>query len=475
MPTSQLHEANGSRAKARDASWGLPRLGGRRPFYTDAAFWCGTFAYLEFILIDTRWLAVYSGRLTFATCAGLVMSWWALWRFGRFSTGLADVAFRREIALSGVSARAFLTRQLFWDVIAAFGPFVITLLLVPHRVAGLVACSVIVTAAGASWVFSQRCKGTGHTAIAACTTITLAAASIGVAAADRMCRYYLDLPNSQLLLFVILTGLFLTSAQIGGRSSRAPAATSPRTDSAWLYLRLLLSAIVGSIAVLAAWRLFLAMPANSLFIPYHAIRADGRIDPLHADVFALPAALVMLAGLILCRRLHRHEAQALWPANTIAALAIAAGVVVFPAAQFPSGIVTLVPSHILQGLAIAMPVGGLALLATRSSVSTGTYGYLKVAAGQFLGTAIGVLFGLGVLGAAHDIPFIVPVVAAGLLFAIYCMSLRCGDPPLVVSPLVFAGLLLWVRSTPGLTLAFAAAAFVLIQWKRLERNYFGNL
>lgn len=456
----------------RDAAWDLPRLGGRRPLYADLMVWGGVIAFLPITFADASWFRDEPTRFAFVIAAGVVLTWWALWRFGKFSARIADVAFRREIALSGVSASAFLTRQLFRDSVAAFGPSILAICLAPPYIAGLLVSSTFVAAAGASWIFRQRCSGAGYVAITASTGATLTLASAGVLAVEHRYPYYgygwLQ-KDSPLAMTLIIAGLFLSSAQIGASSVRRPLPTRRIRE----YVRLLLFVAVGTCSALAAGIVF-ARYANDFlnrWEPYNIQPVLVMMDPF---VFVLAVCLIAAAAAVLLRYLGRYEARLLWPANVIGSIAIAAGVSTFlkPTSDLDS-ILTSLPAHVLCALLVATPVAGLAMLTARHCASAGMRDAMAALA-LFVSTAVGVIVGVKIMGSI-DAPMALPT-AAFTMVVMTCFAVkRSGDPPLIVWPLVFSALLLGALREAVLIVALAAAVFAWIQWKRAERNYFGKL
>lgn len=396
----------------------LPRLGGARPRLADAVAWC-TSACLAVVCYRqccTQWRI--GSSTTCALAAGplfamLLSPVWALWRFDKFSERLANVSFRRELALAGVSVPTFLRHQLRGDAVAALGPMLTPILgtaaavifmlsdcwhrerwLYHNATITLYVCAVLamtssiaIALAGVCWSFSARCRGASAMGISARTALGLLGVytSLFLSLNPHFYRVYGFL-GFQLTITAVL---FVAAAQLCFRAS-------PEKEGAALDAkRLLYGLCVGAVAELAGCCLFFSLgPSNRLQLWGAAVPVSGVAG---AYFFAA------VAGMALRKRLLPWDTHSTWPAFAIGCLAIAAGFWAAHPGNYISSRRHLFPVEVPQALALTLPVAGMALLVACRPLQPLLRERLKLVAGQALFTMAGVYFGLWILTIREDV------------------------------------------------------------------------
>lgn len=490
MPLEQLASSDSTTAPAHSNSpdLPLPRLGGRRPLYADVTVWGSTIACLAVASVDPSLASPVS-----EVCASLFLAVWALWRSGRFSEHLADPAFRREIALTGVSPARFLRHQLRSDSIAAFGPIILRALFMSHA-RWIYAASAFTTIAGACWVFSGRCNRGTTLDIAARTGITVVAASFGISYAGYGLPRLLNqghLGESQLLMAIVAICLFLTAAQVritkSLRTGHDTAVISKDPAKIGSPLRLLCFLAVAMAGAITACLLCLATGTWGPGGEWVGVFTRWQMDQLYVLVtdltgagFRLAVCLAVLACFGLRSFLSPLRSNAFWPGLILGALAIAIGVVAIsqPSASFAHRWRSFRPQSCeeLRGLVIVLPAAGMALFAARHPVSSSARKRVLLMLGMLVASFAGALLGVMVRTVNSDRMILMQMAFCGLGIAAFAAARRHNQPGLTVGPLLVAIALSEARdSGVTLTLTLASAAAAVALWSRVKRSYFSEL
>lgn len=481
MPASPMQTADVVPAAADNSFPDLPVLGGARPRRLDVAVW--TLAIGLAIINSMRACCFAYGDSGVLELVYLFAApYWALWRFGRFSSPLADIHFRRELALTGISAEWFLNHQLRKDAVAAIGPIVLlgsTFAFGPHAqiLAPCAISSILVTLAGMCWVFRGKCHGAGQASAGGRSAITMVAASIGVLFLTEFPRAYGMIPSNpgstshQYVRMLGILMLFPAAAQIRflRPTKRSANDAAPAT---YFLIQLTVWALIAGASFAGAWGFFGCTYKSNPLVPDKPL-ADGYWSDMTWGSGSLTALCVAALSIMLLRRFVRSgKIGTAWPVCIAGGLAIAAGICAFPTRSGMSGN-TDPASEIARALGLTLPAAGLALYMASRPAAKGVGATLSLIGILAVSVALGTFLGLTLLVNGSP-PTSTGVLIAGTAITWMCAEWRRKPAPAVL-PLIAAVLLVNTQEPHMCLLMAASICFIIVLRYQIMRNYLNEL